>query len=97
MPGGVCCAAVGFGPKGPDNRYGTLEEFQKFAKIVCLQADAVENKNLPESISGSGLCTGAKIAASKVETAQRVNAADHERGMDARRQLREMGINPDRR
>jgi hypothetical protein len=95
MPGGVCCAAVGFGPTGPDNRCGTLEQFQRYAKIVCLQADAIENKSLPESITASGRCAAAKIAANKFEAAQRANAADHQRAMDARRQLREMGVNPD--
>jgi hypothetical protein len=95
MPGGICCTAVDFGPRGADNRCGTLEEFQRYAKIVCLQADAIENKNLPESIAASGRCFAAKIAASKVDAVQRANAADHQRALDARRQLREMGVNPD--
>lgn len=96
MPGGVCCTAVGQGPKGPDNRCGTIEEFQRYARIVCLKADAIENKGLPENIEAWGRCTAAKIAAQKVDSAQRANAADHERAMEARRQLRELGVDPDR-
>jgi hypothetical protein len=96
MPGGVCCTAVGFGPGGPDNRCGTLEEFQRYARVVCLKAEAIENKSLSESIEAMGRCTGANIAAQKVEAVQRQSAASHQRAMDARRQLREMGIDPDR-
>jgi len=96
MPGGVCCTVVGHGARGPDQRCGTLEEFQRYAKIVCLEADAIENKSLPESIEAWGRCTAAKIAAQKVEAAQRENAADHQRAIEARRQLREMGVDPDR-
>src|ERR1700757_530002 len=95
MLGGVCCAAVGSGPGGrPDRRCGTLEEFQRYAKIICLKAEAIENKNLPEAIETSSCCFAAKIAAQRVEQTQQVNAADHQRAMEARRQLREMGVEP---
>jgi hypothetical protein len=50
--------AVGFGPKGRDNRCGTLEEFQRCAKIVCLQGDAIENKNVSESVAAWPLHRG---------------------------------------
>ena len=92
MPGGVCC--IGYGPRDPNYRCGTLEEFQRAAKIVCLKADAIENKNLPESIAAWGRCTAAKIAAQRVAATQQTNAADHQRALDARRQLREMGVDP---
>jgi hypothetical protein len=95
MPGGVCCTAVGQGPGGrSDNRCGTLEEFQRYAKIVCLKADTIENKSLPEGIEAWGRCTAANMAAAKVEATQRANAEAHQRAMDARRQLREMGVDP---
>lgn len=93
MPGGICCAAVGSGPGGrPDRRCGTLEQFQHYAKIICLKAEAIENKNLPEAIEASSLCFAAKIAAQRVEQTQQANAADHQRAVEARRQLREMGV-----
>jgi len=86
---------VGSGPGGrPDRRCGTLEDFQRYAKIVCLKADAIENKSLPESLEASSRCFAANIAAQKVQQAQQANAADHQRAMDARRQLREMGVEP---
>jgi hypothetical protein len=94
LPAGL--TAVGFSPKGPDNRCGKLEEFQRYAKIVCLHGDAVENKNLPESLAAWRRCTLDLNRRRKVEATQRANAADHQRAMDARRQLREMGVDPDR-
>jgi hypothetical protein len=45
LPGGVCCTN-GF--------CGTLEQFQRRAKIICLKADAIENKSLSQSIEWSG-------------------------------------------
>jgi hypothetical protein len=95
MPGGVCCAAVGSRPGGrPDRRCGTLEEFQRYAKIVCLKADAIENKNLPEAIEASSACFAANIAVQRVQQTQQANAADQQRAAEARRQLREMGVEP---
>jgi hypothetical protein len=75
--GGCFCTSIGWGPKGPDNRCGTVEDFQRIAKIACLQADAIENKTLPESLVALGRCYGAKIAAEKVGETQRRQAADH--------------------
>src|SRR5262249_16974921 len=95
MPAGVRCAAAGSDPKGPPHRqWGTLEEFRRYSKIVCLKADAIENKNLPEAIEASSRCFAARIAAQRVEQEQQANAADHQRAMEARRQLREMGVEP---
>jgi hypothetical protein len=78
----------------PDRRCGTLEEFRRYAKIVCLKADAIENKNLPEAIEASSRCFAARIAAQRVEQEQQANAADHQRAMEARRHLRQMGVEP---
>lgn len=95
VAGGICCASVGYGPNGSDRRCGTLEEFQRYAKIVCLKGDAIENKSLPQSIETAGRCIAARIAAERVEAAQRQSAADHQRAVNARRQLGEMGVDPD--
>lgn len=86
LPGGVCCT---------NGVCGTLEQFQRRAKIICLKADAIENKNLPQSIQLWGYCTAATISAQKVEAAQQANAADHKRALDAQRKLLEMDIDPD--
>lgn len=85
MPGGVCCI---------NGACGTLEQFKRNAEIACLQADAVENKSLPQSIELSGRCAAAKIAADRVEETQQENAKDHQRALDARRKLAEMGAAP---
>jgi hypothetical protein len=92
MPGGSCC--IGYGPNDPNYRCGTLEEFERNAKVVCLQADAVENKNLPESIAAAGRCTAANIVAQRIKNNQIMNANDHQRALDAQQQLREMGAQP---
>jgi hypothetical protein len=95
LPDEVCCAVVGSFPGGrPDRRCGTLEEFQRYARIVCLKGDAIENKNLPEAIEASSRCIAAKIAATRVEETQRSNAAAHQRALDAQQQLREMEVKP---
>jgi hypothetical protein len=86
LPGGVCCTN-GF--------CGTLEQFQRRAKIICLKADAIENKSLPQSIQLSGYCMAATISAQRVEATQKTNAQDHQRALDARRKLHEMGVDPD--
>jgi hypothetical protein len=83
MPGGICCTA---------GVCGTLEDFQRNAKAICLLSDAIENKNLPESIKASGDCTAARIRADRIESAQKANAAAHQKALDAQRQLREMGF-----
>ncbi|MEX0852188.1 MAG: hypothetical protein WD036_02740, partial [Bauldia sp.] len=83
MPGGVCCI---------NGNCGTLEQFKRYATIVCLEADAIENKNLPQSIELAGRCTAAQIMASRVEATQKANAEDHRRALEAQRKLREMGV-----
>jgi hypothetical protein len=83
MPGGVCCI---------NGNCGTLEQFKRYATIVCLKADAIENKNTAQSIELWGRCTAAKIAADRVEAAQQANAAAHQRALDAQRKLHEMGV-----
>ena len=83
IPGGVCCI---------NGNCGTLEQFKRYATIVCLKADAIENKNLPQSIELFGQCTAAKIMAGRVEATQQANAADHRRALEAQRKLREMGV-----
>lgn len=85
VPGGVCCI---------NGACGTLEQFKRNAEIVCLQADAVENKSLAQGIELSGRCTAAKIAASRVEETQQENAKEHQRALDAQRKLAEMGAAP---
>ena len=42
---------------------GTLEQFKRNAKIVCLQADAIENKSVAQSIDLAGQCSAAQIRA----------------------------------
>lgn len=83
MPGGVCCIT---------GNCGTLEQFKRNATIVCLKADAIENKNLPQSIELSGRCIAAHIMAERVEATQKANAADHQRALEAQRKLHEMGV-----
>jgi hypothetical protein len=83
MPGGICCIA---------GVCGTLEDFQRNAKAICLLSDAIENKSLPESIKASSDCMAARIRADRIESAQKANAAAHQKALDARRQLREMGF-----
>jgi hypothetical protein len=83
LPGGVCCIY---------QDCGTLEQFRRRAEILCLQADAVENKNTAQAIRLVGVCGAAKIAAQRVEQAQIANQADHQRALEARRKLREMGV-----
>jgi hypothetical protein len=61
MPGGSCCI---------NGTCGTLEQFKRNATIVCLQADAIENKSLPQSIELAGRCTAAQIMAERVESTQ---------------------------
>jgi hypothetical protein len=85
MPGGVCCI---------NGTCGTLEQFKRNAEIVCLQADAIENKSLAQSIELSGRCTAEKIAAARVEGTQQENAKEHQRALDAQRKLAEMGAAP---
>lgn len=85
MPGGVCCI---------NGACGTLEQFKRNAVIVCLQADAIENKSLAQSIELSGRCAAAKIAANRVEGTQQDDAKDHQRALDAKRKLAEMGAAP---
>lgn len=82
MPGGSCCI---------NGTCGTLEQFKRNATIVCLQADAIENKSLPQSIELAGRCTAAQIMAQRVEATQQDNAKEHQRALDAQRKLREMG------
>ncbi|WP_298261694.1 hypothetical protein [Bradyrhizobium sp.] len=82
MPGGSCCI---------NGTCGTLEQFKRNATIVCLQADAIENKSLPQSIELAGRCTAAQIMAERVEGTQQANAKEHQQALDAQRKLREMG------
>ena len=82
MPGGTCCI---------NGTCGTLEQFKRNATVVCLQADAIENKSLPQSIELAGRCTAAQIMAERVEGAQQENAKEHQRALDAQRKLSEMG------
>jgi hypothetical protein len=82
MPGGSCCI---------NGTCGTLEQFKRNATIACLQADAVENKSLPQSIELAGRCTAAQIMAQRVEGTQQENAKEHQRALDAQRKLGEMG------
>jgi len=82
MPGGTCCI---------NGTCGTLEQFKRNATIVCLQADAIENKSLPQSIELAGRCTAAQIMAQRVEETQQANAKEHQQALDAQRKLREMG------
>ena len=82
MPGGTCCI---------NGTCGTLEQFKRNATIVCLQADAIENKSLPQSIELAGRCTAAQIMAQRVEGTQQENAKEHQRALDAQRKLSEMG------
>jgi hypothetical protein len=83
LPGGNCCI---------NGTCGTLEQFKRNATIVCLQADAIENKSLPQSIELAGRCAAAQIAAQRVEDTQRANAVEHQKALDAQRKLREMGV-----
>jgi hypothetical protein len=82
MPGGSCCI---------NGTCGTLEQFKRNATIVCLQADAIENKSLPQSIELAGRCAAARIMAARVEETQQENAKGHQRALDAQNKLREMG------
>jgi hypothetical protein len=82
MPGGSCCI---------NGTCGTLEQFKRNATIVCLQADAIENKSLPQSIELAGRCTAAQIMAQRVEETQQENAKEHQRALDAQRKLSEIG------
>jgi hypothetical protein len=82
MPGGSCCI---------NGTCGTLEQFKRNATIVCLQADAIENKSLPQSIELAGRCTAAQIMAQRVEATQQANVKEHQQALDAQRKLREMG------
>ncbi len=82
MPGGTCCI---------NGTCGTLEQFKRNATIVCLQADAIENKSLPQSIELAGRCTAAQIMAQRVDGTQQENAKEHQRALDAQRKLSEMG------
>ena len=82
MPGGSCCI---------NGTCGTLEQFKRNATIVCLQADAIENKSLPQSIELAGRCTAAQIMAQRVEGTQQANAKEHQQALDAQRKLSEMG------
>ena len=82
MPGGSCCI---------NGTCGTLEQFKRNATIVCLQADAIENKSLPQSIELAGRCAAARIMAERVEGTQQENAREHQRALDAQSKLREMG------
>jgi hypothetical protein len=82
MPGGSCCI---------NGTCGTLEQFKRNATIVCLQADAIENKSLPQSIELAGRCTAAQIMAQRVEGTRQENAKEHQRAVDAQRKLSEMG------
>ena len=86
LPGGVCCI---------NGTCGTLEQFKRNATIVCLQADAIENKGLPQAIELAGRCTAAQIMASRVEATQKSNAEEHNRAVEAQRKLREMGVPPE--
>ena len=70
---------------------GTLEQFKRNSTIICLQADAIENKSLPQSIELAGRCTAAQIMAQRVEETQQANAKEHEGAIDAQRKLSEMG------
>jgi hypothetical protein len=72
------------------------EEFQRYAKVVCLKGDAVENKSFAQSLDSFGACYAARAAATKVEAAQRANVEAHQRAWEAKRQLQQMGIRPDR-
>lgn len=82
MPGGTCCI---------NGTCGTLEQFKRNATVVCLQADAIENKSLPQSIELAGRCTAAQIMAQRVEGTQQENSKEHQRALDAQRKLSEMG------
>jgi hypothetical protein len=82
MPGGSCCI---------NGACGTLEQFKRNAKVVCLQADAIENKSLAQSIDLAGRCSAAQIMAQRVEETQQANAKEHQRALDAQRKLTEMG------
>ena len=82
MPGGSCCI---------NGTCGTLEQFRRNMTIACLQADAIDNKSLATSIELAGRCTAARIMANRVEETQQENAKEHQRALDAQRQLREMG------
>jgi hypothetical protein len=82
MPGGTCCI---------NGNCGTLEQFKRNATIVCLQADAIENKSLPQSIELAGRCAAAQVMAQRVEATQQENAKEHQWALDAQRKLREMG------
>jgi len=82
MPGGTCCI---------NGTCGTLEQFKRNATIVCLQADAIENKSLPQSIELAGRCMAAQIMAQRVEGTQQENAKEHQQALDAQRTLSEMG------
>lgn len=83
LPGGVCCIY---------QDCGTLEQFRRRAVVLCLQADAVENKNTEQAIRLMGNCGAAKIAAQRVEQAQIANQADHQRALQAREKLRRLGV-----
>jgi hypothetical protein len=82
IPGGTCCI---------NRTCGTLEQFKRNATIVCLQADAIENKSLPQSVELAGRCAAAQIMAQRVEDTQQENAKEHQRALDAQRKLSEMG------
>jgi hypothetical protein len=82
MPGGICCI---------NGNCGTLEQFNRNATIVCLQADAIENKSLAQSIDLAGRCNAAQIMAGRVEDTQKANAREHQLALEAQRKLREMG------
>jgi hypothetical protein len=82
MPGGTCCI---------NGTCGTLGQFKRNATVVCLQADAIENKTLPQSIELARRCTAARIMAQRVEGTQQENAREHQRALDAQRKLTEMG------
>jgi hypothetical protein len=84
---------VGQSDNGLERRCGTLEEFERYAKVVCLQGEATENKGVAGDIEAWGSCFAARIAAERVASTQQENAQAHTRAMEAQRQLREMGVN----
>jgi hypothetical protein len=99
MPDQVCCTSIwvdgpadGSRPGHSQNVCGTLEQFERFARIACLQSKAVENPSTAIAIRLAGRCVAAKITADKIKNVQIIDERNHEEALKAQQQLREMGI-----
>jgi hypothetical protein len=62
---------------------GSVEDFQNFARRICLQALAKENPTVEESMALHGDCQAATVMVSKAEAAKTA----HERAAAAQKQL----------